>query len=66
VDGAKQRQCTGKARLLTKDVAEEEAQRLHKKYKAQFRAYLCPHCNYYHVGTNRTPSQQSRRWAATA
>lgn len=55
------RQCRGKVPYLNLKTAEAEAKRMHKRMKAKFNAYVCPHCQQFHVGTNRTLRQAWKR-----
>lgn len=48
------RQCHGKVPLPSMERALSEAKRLHKKLKARFNAYVCPHCGAFHVGHDRS------------
>lgn len=55
------RQCRGKVKYLTIQEAQVIAKAQHKKYKARFNAYACPHCECFHTGTDRSREQAKRR-----
>lgn len=58
---ARIRQCAGKVKHLTMAEALVIAKAMHKKKKAKFSAYECPHCTLFHVGTDRSRQQARRR-----
>ena len=43
--------CAGKERLINRRLAETVARRMRKTHKARLRAYRCPECAGWHVGT---------------
>lgn len=61
--GPVMRQCFQKYQH-TEGAAIREAKRMHKKMKAKFNAYLCPHCGAWHVGRDRSWEAASRRGKA--
>jgi hypothetical protein len=65
-DTARIRQCAGKVKHLTMAEAVVIAKAMHKRKKAKFTAYECPHCSkpdkpMFHVGTERSREQARRR-----
>ena len=55
------RQCRGKVNFHSIEKAQREAKFLHKKFKAKFNAYPCPHCHGFHVGGDRSQAGAIRR-----
>ena len=43
--------CAGKERLVSRRLADKVARRMRKTHKARLRAYRCPECAGWHVGT---------------
>ncbi len=43
--------CAGKERLISRQLANKVARRMRKTHKARLRAYRCPECAGWHVGT---------------
>lgn len=59
-------QCKGKVKHLTMAEAEVVAKGMHKKFKAKFSPYECPHCTKFHVGTERSRRQAYKRHVRAA
>jgi len=61
MDDIEKRQCGRKVMYPDIERARLAVKTMHKRHKAQFSAYHCNWCHYFHVGTLRSTAAAERR-----